>query len=215
MKRVAILDCGIGNIFSVKRAFELLNCDLRVIVLNQFRSGLSFDYLVLPGVGAFGHVMSQIRTRGFSDLIFEHVRHNKPFLGICVGMQVLFDFGLEFGEFSGLGIIEGRVRPLTEFLQVVPTLRVPRIGWFKVFSNTSRVGDADVLKDFPVGARMYFVHSFFALPARADAILLSTPLAHNVDVCAAVRVDNVFGTQFHPEKSGAIGLNFLRNFILS
>lgn len=206
MSRLLVVDYGVGNLHSVVNAFRFigveaeLSADPRVVA--------SSDRIVVPGVGAFPDGMEKLRQRGLDDAVRTVVHEGRPVLGICLGMQLLFSESTEFGTHAGLDIIPGRVVGIAP----EPGIKVPHIGWNRVVPSPSRTWEGTGLRDFEPGAAAYFVHSFFAQPADpsdrlADAFYGSTVVA------AAVQRENVFGCQFHPEKSGPAGLRILRTFV--
>jgi glutamine amidotransferase len=194
---LAIVDCGIGNLRSVQKAFEAVGTPA-VLTADpaQLREA---THLVLPGVGAFGDFMAALGRIGVEQVLADRVAEDIPLLGICVGMQVLFEEGLEFGRHRGLGWIEGRVVPFDS-----KSLLVPHVGW-----NQARSERPDPLLDEPEPPWFYFVHSFFA--ETADGIVVaSTDYGH--DFPSIVRSRSVWGVQFHPEKSQRSGLDLLGRF---
>jgi glutamine amidotransferase len=196
--RIAIFDYGMGNLRSVEKALE--HVGVTAIVTNEGDEVRAADGVILPGVGAFPRAMERIRELGFDELIAERREEGVPILGICLGLQLLFDASSELGGAAGLGLLEGGVGGLE-----AEGLKVPHIGWEPVrWERESRLTDG-----IPSETPFYFVHSFAPLPRRED--LLGTALYGDRFACAAER-DNVFGVQFHPEKSSAAGLRLLSNF---
>jgi imidazole glycerol-phosphate synthase subunit HisH len=209
MKRVKIIDYDAGNLFNVLKAFEYLGCKVD-LVSNQDEIG-DGDFLVLPGVGAFGDGMANLQDRLLLEPIIEWVSSGKPFLGICLGMQLLFSSSEEFGHFKGLNIIPGKVKRLP----VEPGFKIPNIGWSPLKSTLKdHVLDwkDTYLECITEEQDMYFVHSYAAYPDNQEHWLAQTAFGNHW-FCSVVRKNNVFGCQFHPEKSGEIGLNILKNFI--
>jgi glutamine amidotransferase len=206
---VTVLDYGIGNQLNMLRALE--HCGASVKVVQKASAGdVDAQRLVLPGVGAFGDGMGELRARGFDDLVKRFAQTGRPFLGICVGMQVMFDASEEMGEHEGLGLLPGRVRAVPPTGTDGRPHRIPHIGWRPLEPSSPWGGS--ILADVAPRDRVYFVHSFAAQPARAE-----DQLAHanydGVQVCAAVRHDNLHGCQFHPERSAETGLGVLRRFL--
>ncbi len=198
MARVAIIDYGVGNLRSVEKAFQAGGAD--AVVTSDERVLRSSERLVLPGVGAFRACMEALRARGFDELVRERVAEGTPLLGVCVGMQMLFDESEEFGATSGLGLLRGRVRRFPE------GLRVPQVGWNQVGWRRAHAL-AEGIED---ESFFYFVHSYFC-DASDDADVLG--LTEYGDVYASVVArSNVCGVQFHPEKSQSAGLRMLKNF---
>ncbi len=209
MKRVLLIDYGAGNIFNVVRAFEHLNC--RVDVTSTQDSLTDADFLVLPGVGAFGDGIASLRKNGLIGPILEWIKTDKPFIGICLGMQLLMSNSDEFGYHEGLGVIEGQVRRLPP----QSGLKVPNIGWqtlqpgidgdISLWQSTF-LQTLDPLKD------MYFVHSYAAYPKDTKHWLAHSTFGNHY-FCSVIRKNNVFACQFHPEKSGQSGLDILHQFL--
>lgn len=200
--KVGIVSYGMGNLGSVRRAFEDLGA---AVTLAEHPAALfEVERIVLPGVGAFGECMTRLRGAGFVDPLQRLVQEGRPLLGICVGMQMLAEVGEEYGDHEGLGVIGGRVRRLDA---LGCTLRLPHVGW-----NELSFDAADPLfAHLPQRSDAYFVHSFAFDPGSTRGVTARTD--YSVPVVAAVRQGNVFGTQFHPEKSSKAGRQLLRNFL--
>lgn len=206
---VTVLDYGIGNQLNVLRALE--HCGASVRVVQQASAGdVEADRLVLPGVGAFGDGMAELRARGFDDLVKRFAQTGRPFLGICVGMQVMFDASEEMGEHPGLGLLPGRVRAVPATGADGKPHRIPHIGWRPLVPSAP--WKDTILADVAPLARVYFVHSFAAEPAQ-EAVRLAHVDYDGVPLCAAVHRDNLYGCQFHPERSAETGLDVLRRFL--
>ncbi|MBV9122461.1 MAG: imidazole glycerol phosphate synthase subunit HisH [Planctomycetes bacterium] len=200
MKRIMIVDYGMGNLRSVQKAFEKFG-HAAVIVADPNQVAEA-GKLVLPGVGAFRDAMARLREAGLVQPIVEHVRAGKPFLGICLGLQLLFTTSSEDGEYTGLDLFPGRVVRFPD----VANLKVPHMGW-----NQLRVRKpAPLLNGLPDGASVYFVHSYYVVPE--DPSLTATETDYPTPFTSAIWQDNVFATQFHPEKSQRVGLNMLARF---
>lgn len=196
---IAIIDYGVGNLFSLKSSLARLELESVVTADPAFLRRA--DRLILPGVGAFGDAAEKLRQSGLAQEICA-LAEDKPLLGICLGMQLLFEKSSEYGEHRGLGLLEGEVRPL---LPADPALKIPHMGW-----NALRfVRDDALLAGVEEGSYVYFLHSFCA--DRCDNSLVAVT-DYGETVTAAVRRGNVMGTQFHPEKSGRTGLAILRAF---
>ena len=196
---IAIIDYDAGNVKSVEKALQALNQD--VVVTKDRDTLLKADKVILPGVGAFGDAMEKLHAYGLVDVIDEIVKMKKPFLGICLGLQLMFDESEESPGVKGLGILKGKI---VRFPQ--SELKVPQIGW-----NSLEFPKESVLfKGIDSGEYVYFVHSYY-LKAQEDIVAATTE--YGVTVHAAVEKDNVFACQFHPEKSSAVGLNILKNFV--
>ena len=201
---IGIVDYGAGNLGSVYKAFRHIGAHVTV---SQDPSELaSADAMVLPGVGAFTHCMTGLGRAGLTDGVRAFIATGRPFLGICVGLQMLFDTSDEMGVSPGLGVLTGRVVRFDHLGRDLPAMKVPHIGW----NRLSYRADAALFQGVEQGARAYFVHSFYAEPAEPTAVSATTDYGY--EFCAAVEVGNVHATQFHPEKSGAVGLQMLRNF---
>ena len=194
---IVIIDYGSGNLKSIKNGFSKIGEE--TVVSNDINEMEKADALVLPGVGAFGTAMEHLEN--YRDIIHEHVNSGKPFLGVCLGLQVLFTKSQENEGVKGLDVFKGEVVKIPE-----EGLKIPHMGW----NDLKIVNECPILdgigKDY-----MYFVHSYYVKPDDEDIIAATTN--YGVDLTAAVCRDNVFATQFHPEKSGEVGLNILRNFI--
>ena len=198
MSRAAIIDYGVGNLRSVEKAFAATGCEAVVSSDENVLRGA--ERLVLPGVGAFASCMNALRERGFDLLVRERAAAGTPLLGICVGMQMLFDVSDEFGTTIGLGLLRGRVRRFESGLVV------PQVGWNRIYQKQQHglfngVGD---------GSFSYFVHSFYCEPEATDLVIGETE--YGVKYASVVAQGNVCGVQFHPEKSQAVGLQMLKNF---
>jgi len=209
MKRVRLIDFQGGNLLSVARAFEYLGCIVELAELSEQVTGA--DFLVLPGVGAFGDVMASLRERELVEPILTHIAIGKPLLGICLGMQLLLDSSQEFGEHQGLGVIPGAVLRLP----LQPGVKLPNIGWhplFPVEAQPVSSWSGTILSDMTSERDMYFVHSYAAYP-RHPSHWLSSSRYGDHEFCSSLQRNNVFGCQFHPEKSGQAGLSVLKNFL--
>lgn len=210
-KLVTIVDYGIGNIFSVTRAFQ--RCGANVLLTDKPEDILAASSLVLPGVGAFSNGMNGLRERGLVDPLREYAATGKPLLGICLGMQMLFSGSTEFGEQSGLNIIEGRIIPIEPKGVDGSPIKVPHIGWSELMPpNNGPDWGSSILKHLNGDAHCYFVHSFTAFPDDERHRLADTYYGSS-KISAVVAKGNVYGCQFHPEKSGAIGLKIIDGFL--
>jgi glutamine amidotransferase len=209
---VTVLDYGIGNLLNVVRALE--HCGGAVKVLDRSPNDRSLpDRLVLPGVGAFTDGIKELQARGFDELVKRYAATGRPFLGICVGAQVLFDVGEEFGDRAGLGLIPGRVQPVPPVDASGRPHRIPHIGWSALERPPGLANwDGSILAGQEPGQPVYFVHSFNPVPEREEHRLADT-FYDGSRICAAVRRDNIFGCQFHPERSGPFGLAVLETFL--
>jgi glutamine amidotransferase len=199
---IAIVDYGVGNLRSVEKAFAATGCD--ALVTSDESLLRSAERLVLPGVGAFATCMRELSSRGLDNLIRERVKEGTPLLGVCVGMQMLFNESEEFGKTFGLGLLKGRVRRFPEDLS--GNLVVPQVGWNQV--RQRRIDP--LLAGIPDNAFFYFVHSYFCEVDDISAVVGETD--YGTLYPSVVAQQNVFGVQFHPEKSQAAGLRLLANF---
>lgn len=198
---IAIVDYGVGNLFSLQSSFAYIGHEARVT--GDREEILSADRVILPGVGAFGDAADKLRATGLAEAVQEAARRGKPLLGICLGMQLLFDEGEEFGYHKGLGLIPGRVVSMRP--AVPETLKLPQIGW----NGLQLKKPHPLLRDIRDGDQVYFVHSFHGTDC-GDSMLATTE--YGAEITAAVGRGSVMGCQFHPEKSGAIGLKILKAF---
>lgn len=199
---VAILDYGVGNLFSLQSSFSAIGAE--VVVTGDETVLRAADRIILPGVGAFEDAANKLRATGLDRVLLDEAAKGKPIMGICLGMQMLFDKSFEYGEHQGLGLIKGEVRPISE---VIPKdLKIPHIGW-----NALHFGDKKhpIFKYLKEGDFAYFVHSYYG--ANCDDAVIATA-EYGAKLTAAVACKNVCGCQFHPEKSGEVGLNILRAF---
>lgn len=208
IRKVTIIDYGLGNVYSIQQACQYVGANS--VLCISAKDVKDADALILPGVGAFGDAMKDLNDLGLRQAVIDFAKTGKPIMGVCLGMQLLFDQSEEFGLHEGLGLIKGKVmRFPPKYHDTI--LRVPHIGWNKIFGAEKSWAHTP-LNDLPNGEYMYFVHSYFALPAKKEDIL-STTVYSNFEYCSAVSHDNVFGFQFHPEKSGKQGLSIYKNFI--
>lgn len=201
---LAIIDYGVGNLFSLCSSLQAIGVDSHVTA--DPRELQQADHLIFPGVGAFGDAAARLRQTGLDYCIKQNVRAGKPLLGICLGMQLLFDEGLEYGRHQGLGLISGKVISLRETIPV--TCKIPHIGWNSLTFPADKPKHP-LFQAVQSGACVYFVHSYSAVDC-ADAVIAQTE--YGAPLTAAVGKGNVYGCQFHPEKSGQIGLEILRAF---
>ena len=207
---VTIIDYGRGNLLSVRRALE--HCGAQTLFAHSPRDLQKTAALVLPGVGSFADGMARLRESGLDEAIRQKASDGVPLLGICLGMQMLFDTGYEDGETAGLGLIPGTVEPLPRLDTDGAPLRVPHVGWSGLYPSRTAGFAASPLADVQPGEEVYFVHSFAAHPSR-EADRLAYTLYGGHTVCAAVQRANVTGVQFHPEKSAKTGLGILQAFV--
>ena len=207
---VAVIDYGVGNLFSVQRGLEY--CGANVTITADHEKVLSAPRVVLPGVGAFGKAMNELQCLGLVDIIRRIAEQGVPLLGICLGMQLLFDESEEFGVTKGLGLIPGRVVPVPAATASGDRQKIPHIGWSALQPSGASVDWAEtLLKDNAPGDAAYFVHSFMAIPDQPAHRIANCLYGEN-EIAAVVGRANISGCQFHPEKSGEVGLKILRAF---
>ncbi|WP_312419372.1 imidazole glycerol phosphate synthase subunit HisH [Anaerospora hongkongensis] len=197
---IAIIDYGRGNLYSVQKAFARLGA--QAVVTSDAGQIAAADKVVLPGVGAFGDCMNNLRSYGLETVIRQVTERGTPFLGICLGLQLLFDGSEEDPGVAGLGIIPGMVRKIE-----TKGLKIPHMGW----NNLAYKAASPLLTDLPDNPYVYFVHSFHAVPA--DEQVITAVTAYGQEVTAAVGRANVQAVQFHPEKSSAVGMQMLKNWL--
>ena len=198
---IAIIDYGVGNLFSVQSSFAAIGAE--AVVTSDPAVIRAADRILLPGVGAYRDAAQKLRESGMGDLVREQAASGKPVMGICLGMQLLFEKSYEYGEYEGLGLLKGAVRPIRD---VAPAdYKVPHIGWNALNLQKSH----PLLKYVLEGDCVYFVHSYYATDC-ADAVIATTE--YGAPITAAVAQGNVCGCQFHPEKSGMVGLSILKAF---
>lgn len=198
---IAIIDYGVGNLYSLACSFQKVGAE--VVVTDSIKVLRKADKLLLPGVGAFGDAAEKLRASGLSDEIVSQAKAGKPLLGICLGMQLLFELGYEYGEHKGLGLISGSVRPISDVIS--GDLKIPHMGWNKLDIHK----ECPLLKNINNGDHVYFVHSYFATECGENTVATAE---YGAPLTAVVQKGNVFGCQFHPEKSGSVGLEILRAF---
>lgn len=195
-----IVDYGVGNIFSLVSSLDMIG--ERAVLAKDEKTLDACDRVILPGVGAFGDAKAKLDASGMGDAVLRQVKKGKNLLGICLGMQMLFDKSYEFGEHAGLGLIRGSVRPISD---VIPKdLPIPHIGW-----NALKIKEHPLFRYVKSGDFVYFVHSYYG--AECDDSVIATT-EYGAKLTAAVADGNVTGVQFHPEKSGRVGLDILRAF---
>lgn len=194
---IAVIDYGVGNLFSLTASLNYIGADTKVTARAD--DLLAADRIVLPGVGAFRDARKKLYGTGLVEPLLQEVKSGKPLLGICLGMQLLFDRSYEYGEYEGLGLVPGEVR------RIATDLKVPHIGW-----NSLTIKDDPLLAHTKSGDHVYYVHSYQATGCEDYTIATSE---YGATITGAVRNGNVWGTQFHPEKSGEVGLGILRAFL--
>jgi glutamine amidotransferase len=211
MNEVTVIDYGVGNLLSVRRALE--HCGARVTITSDIETILASAKLLLPGVGAFADGMAALQAKRLDTAVHQAAMVGTPLLGICLGMQMLFDESDEFGTTLGLGLIPGRVIQIPAKTTTSETNKIPHIGWNQLLlPNQHDSWQSSLLADVVQGDSVYFVHSYMAVPASPKFRLADCNYG-SIPIAAAVQKDNVVGCQFHPEKSGDVGLKILRRFI--
>ncbi len=199
---IAIIDYGVGNLFSLKSSFAAIGAE--AVVTSDPSVIKEADKLILPGVGAFEDAARKLRQSGLDSVIISEVECGKPLLGICLGMQMLFERSFEYGEHEGLGLISGSVKPIRP--EVSEELKIPHIGWNPLHLSEPK---DELFRYIDEGDCVYFVHSYYG--ADCDKNVIATA-EYGKELTAAVRSGNVWGAQFHPEKSGKVGLKILKAF---
>lgn len=200
---IAIIDYGVGNLFSLKSSFNAIG--VNTVVTKDFNVIIKSDKLILPGVGAFEDAAKKLKASNLDKLIIDEVHKKKPLLGICLGMQLLFEKSYEYGEHNGLGLIKGEIKPISGLIDK-KNFKIPHIGWnyLKFKGDKSRIFKYVNDNDY-----VYFVHSYYAANCDKNVTAVTE---YGEELTAAVENKNVFGCQFHPEKSGETGLNILKAF---
>ena len=198
---VAIIDYGVGNLFSLRSSFAAIGAEAEVT--SDPETIRRADRVILPGVGAFGDAADKLRETGLDKAVQEEAARGKPLMGICLGMQLLFERSVEYGEHKGLGLLKGEIRPIAE--RIPADLKIPQMGW----NALKIVRESPLFKYTKDGEYVYFVHSYSAVDCEGS-LLASTE--YGADLTACVGKGNVFGCQFHPEKSGETGLRMLKAF---
>ncbi len=209
---IAVIDYGVGNLFSVAKAVEAVGATVEIT--GDTQKIRAADKVILPGVGAFGDCMKNLRERGLDEVIKEQIGRGKPLLGICVGLQILFDGSEESPDARGLGIFRGTVKKIR-----ADGLKIPHMGWNRVMRNAKCVMRNDLISFIPIAnyelritnCFFYFVHSYHAVPE--DRSIIAATTEYGECLTAAIAHDNILAVQFHPEKSGDVGLKLLQNFI--
>ena len=199
---LAVVDYGVGNLFSLQCSLKKIGAE--AIVTDDVNIIRAADRIILPGVGAFGDAVKKLRESGLFEVVIEEAQKGKPLMGICLGMQMLFEKSYEYGEFEGLGLIEGEIVPLKG--EIPQDLDIPHMGWNALKFNN---GKSEIFKYINEGDCVYFVHSFFGVGCENSLIATAE---YGIPVTAAVGKGHIFGCQFHPEKSGDVGLKILKAF---
>ena len=198
---IAIIDYGVGNLFSLKSSLDMIGAES--VITNDKETIKKADKIILPGVGAFRDARKKLSEDGLDKLVIEEVKNGKPIMGICLGMQMLFEKSYEYGEYEGLGLLKGSIKPIADVIG--DGLSIPHIGWNPLIIRK----ESPILKYVKEGECVYFVHSYYA--ADCDEAVIATT-EYGIDLTAAVARGNILGCQFHPEKSGEVGLQILKAF---
>ena len=198
---IAIIDYGVGNLFSLTSSFKYVGAD--VIVTSDVNEIKKADKIILPGVGAFGDAIKMLKDSGLDKVVISEAKAGKPLMGICLGMQLLFEKSYEYGEHEGLGLLKGSVVPMEG--SIPAELKIPQIGWNGLIFKK----ESPLFKYLKDGDFVYFVHSYYATDCE-ESLLATTE--YGKELTAAVAYKNIMGCQFHPEKSGEVGLKILKAF---
>jgi glutamine amidotransferase len=199
---IAIVNYGVGNLYSLKSSFDSLG--IETVVTGDAEEIKKADKIILPGVGAFRDAANSLKDCGLDKVIIDEAKKGKPLMGICLGMQMLFEKSYEYGEYEGLGLIKGSVCPISDVIP--PDLKIPHIGWNALRFHGEK---SPIFKYINEGDCVYFVHSYYGADC-GESVIATAEYGENIT--AAVARDNVFGCQFHPEKSGEVGLKILKAF---
>ena len=198
---IAIIDYGVGNLFSLRSSFAAIGQE--AVVTSDIREIRKADRLILPGVGAFRDAAEKLRASGMDRAVAEETAAGKPLLGVCLGMQMLFERSYEYGEYEGLGLLKGEIRPIAE--RIPAGLKIPQMGW-----NSLRIlRESPLLKYTREGEYVYFVHSYSAVNCEESLLAVTN---YGTGLTACVGKENIYGCQFHPEKSSEVGLRMLKAF---
>lgn len=207
--KVAIIDYGLGNLFSIKNACEIAGLD--TVITSDINVIENSDALILPGVGAFGDAMDCLKGQLLDKVIINFVESGKPFLGICLGMQLLFSESEEFGNHLGLNLIKGKIVKFSNKNSNGLLLKVPQIQWNQIYKNQEKIWNNSPLVNIEEGDYMHFVHSYYAIPDDKNTILSYSEYG-GVKYASSVIQDNIIGIQFHPEKSSKSGIQIYKNW---
>jgi glutamine amidotransferase len=210
-KKVVIIDYGLGNIFSINQACNKVG--INTIVTSEISLIENADAIILPGVGAFGDAMKNLEQLNLINTIKNFAKSGKPFLGICLGMQLLFSKSEEFGRHIGLGLVEGEIKKFNFNNTEGNLIKIPQIQWNQIYFKNNDSWNITSLSGIRNNSYMYFVHSYYAKPQDENIILSYTKYA-DFEYCSAIKKGNITGLQFHPEKSGEIGINIFKNWLI-
>ena len=203
---IAVIDYGVGNFFSLLSSLNYVGLDTKLT--NNIEEIKNAKGIILPGVGAFRDAIGNLEKYGLKETLINEARKGKPFLGICLGMQMLFEKSYEYGEYEGLGLINGTVEEIKKYVSENSDLKIPHMGWNSLIIN-ERFKDDKILKDVDNNEYVYYVHSYFA---KTDTKNIVTYSEYGTKIPGIVKNENVYGMQFHPEKSGDTGLKLLKNW---
>ena len=203
---IAVIDYGVGNLFSLLSSLKYVGLDTKLT--NDIEEIQSAKGIILPGVGAFRDAIGNLEKYGLKEPLINEAKNGKPFLGICLGMQMLFEKSYEYGEYEGLGLINGTVEEIKKYISKNSDLKIPHMGWNSLIINDS-FKDDKILKDVNDNEYVYYVHSYFA---KTDMKNIVTYSEYGTKIPGIVKNENVYGMQFHPEKSGDTGLKLLKNW---
>jgi len=203
---IAVIDYGVGNLFSLLSSLKYVGLDTKLT--NDIEEIQSAKGIILPGVGAFRDAIGNLEKYGLKETLINEAKNGKPFLGICLGMQMLFEKSYEYGEYEGLGLINGTVEEIKKYIPENSDLKIPHMGWNSLIIN-ERFKDDKILKDVDNNEYVYYVHSYFA---KTDTKNIVTYSEYGTKIPGIVKNKNVYGMQFHPEKSGDTGLKLLKNW---
>ena len=203
---IAVIDYGVGNLFSLLSSLNYVGLDTKLT--NDIEEIKNAKGIILPGVGAFRDAIGNLEKYGLKETLISEAKKGKPFLGICLGMQMLFEKSYEYGEYEGLGLINGTVEEINKYIPENSDLKIPHMGWNSLIIN-ERFKDDKILKDVDNNEYVYYVHSYFA---KTDTKNIVTYSEYGTKIPGIVKNENVYGMQFHPEKSGDIGLKLLKNW---
>ena len=203
---IAVIDYGVGNLFSLLSSLNYVGLDTKLT--NNIEEIKNAKGIILPGVGAFRDAIGNLEKYGLKETLINEAKNGKPFLGICLGMQMLFEKSYEYGEYEGLGLINGTVEEIKKYIPENSDLKIPHMGWNSLIIN-ERFKDDKILKDIDNNEYVYYVHSYFA---KTDTKNIVTYSEYGTKISGIVKNENVYGMQFHPEKSGDTGLKLLKNW---
>ena len=203
---IAVIDYGVGNLFSLLSSLNYVGLDTKLT--NNIEEIKNAKGIILPGVGAFRDAIGNLEKYGLKEILINEAKNGKPFLGICLGMQMLFEKSYEYGEYEGLGLINGTVQEIKKYIPENSDLKIPHMGWNSLAINDG-FKDDKILKDVDNNEYVYYVHSYFA---KTDTKNVVTYSEYGTKIPGIVKNENVYGMQFHPEKSGDTGLKLLKNW---